>query len=936
RASFGSGIGGAPATVTLARQGTGRELGRRPAGATGPHFAAPLAVDDLPGRAELAAGAWPVDGPGPVPVTLPAGVAAVLGLRVGDEVSLTDRATGTTAPVRVAALWRPRDPADPYWQLVPGVFDATAGARTTWPLLMSPAALRRLLHGAGTDATWLAAPRLTGGDVDRLAAAAAALPAAGSRATAAAGLDGARVETAGPELADALRTVRDAGRSALAGPLGLLVMLSGYTLFLLGSLLHEARWRESALLRARGATRGQLAQLAAAEAALCVAPAAVAAPLLAVLVLRALGHGAAPAGAVPAAVGAGAGALAVAALALPALRVGDRYVGELAAHTRAARFGAVPRAGLDLALTAGALLAWYQLRAQQPVRGVDPLLVVAPTLAVLAGAALALRAAPPLVALVERVADRRGWHAALLGVQHVGRRPHAGPLVLLAAGAAVTASSWSTIGTWQRSLDDQATHRVGADVRVAAPTGAATAAPAAASGVRAAVAVARGTARIGPTDGTAAVLAVAPRPAAPVLRWPDGTGPAALRRMADRTGPPAGVPMPAAAGTLAGVLSPVVPGGGADVFVTAADGRAWRLAARPAADGRFRVPLPEAGLHLAGFEISAPPEAPPVTAVAARALVVLDAGGRRAPVTLGRGWVVRADQGTPAPATVRGGAVRAVAPGGPPPARVRLLAGGAGGPVPLVCTDALLTELRAGVGTQTALPLGGVSVPVVVAGRVAAVPTVAQDRAVLVDRVALSRHLVLHGVVETLPDQEWWLSGDPHAAAAAARTVPGAVVQDRRALAAADRADPYWGAVRGAYLVVGVGAALIALAGFAVHARASSRRRLDGLAVLHALGARPGWLARAVVAEQTLLVALGVTVGVLVGAAVASALAPLVVLTSAGARPFPAPALVLPWPALTATGAVVITGAALLSAWTARRVTRGDIGRAARRIGAEP
>lgn len=938
RASLRAGIAGAPTAVTLARQGTGRELARRPGGATGPHYAAPLTVEDLPRRADLTAGRWPVDGPGPVPVTLPANVAGVLGLRVGDDVPLTDRATGTTAPVRVAALWRPRDPGDPYWQLVPGVHDDAAGGRTTWPFLMTPAALRQL-QGADTDAAWLAAPRFAGGDAGRLAAVAADLPTAGARAAAAAGLAGARVESEGPRLADALHAVRDAGRSTLAGPLGLLVVLSGYTLFLLGSLLHEARWRESALLRARGATRGQLARLAAAEAALCVAPAAVAAPPLAVAALRVLGYGAAPAGALLAAVGAGIGALAVAALTLPALRVSDRYVGELAAHTRASRFGAVPRAGLDLALTAGALLAWYLLRERPAVRGVDPLLVVAPTLAVLAGAALALRVAPPLVGLLERVVDRRGWHAALLGVQHVGRRPHAGPLVLLAAGVAVTASSWSTIGTWQRSLDDQAAHRVGADVRVSVPSGGTAAAtPAGAPGVRAAVAVARGSERMGPTDGTAAVLAAAPAPAAQVLRWPDDTGPAALRRMADRSGPAAGVPLPAGARVLTGVLSPVVPGGAADVFIAAADGRAWRLPAHPAADGRFRIALPATGLRLAGFEVSAPPEAPPVRALAARALAGVDAGGRRTAVALGRDWVVHADRATATPAAVRGDTVRAAAPDatsdGGPAARLRLLAGGAGAPAPVVYTDALLRELRIGVGAQTTLPLGGVRVPVVVAGRVAALPTVAQERAVLVDRAALVRHLLPHGIVAALPDQEWWLAGGRDAAAAAARAVPGATVQDRRALAAADRADPYWVAARGGYLVVGGGAALVALAGFAVHAWASARRRLGGLAVLHALGARAGWLTRAVVTEQTLLVGLGVTVGLLVGAGVATALAPLVVLTSTGARPVPAPTLVLPWPALAASGGAVVAGAALLSAWTARRA-RGDVGRAARRIGAE-
>src|SRR5690606_22808593 len=175
---------------------------------------------------------------------------------------------------------------------------------------------------------------------------------------------------------------------------------------------------ETALIRARGAGVRQLAGLAAAEAGFVIGPALVlGAPLAVGLVslvnrvprLAELGLRLRPEltpsawlVAVATAVGCGI------ALVAPALRRGSTYVAEQRAESRAVRRGVIQRAGIDLALVVLALLAWFQLRQYgSPLLGldVDPVLVAAPTIGVLAATVLALRLLPLLTGAAQRVAS---------------------------------------------------------------------------------------------------------------------------------------------------------------------------------------------------------------------------------------------------------------------------------------------------------------------------------------------------------------------------------------------------------------------------------------------------------------------------------------------------------------------------------------------------
>ncbi|GAA4939243.1 hypothetical protein GCM10023238_01160 [Streptomyces heliomycini] len=136
--------------------------------------------------------------------------------------------------------------------------------------------------------------------------------------------------------------------------------------------------------------------------------------------------------------------------------------------------GAV-RAGADLGLLVVAAVAYWQL-SRRPSGvvgrdlGVDPLLVTAPALALLAGTVLTLRLLPPVARLAERRAVRgRGLPGALAGWQ-LGRRPArgAGPVLLLVLAVALGALAIGQGSSWERSQDDQADFRAGAPVRVLA------------------------------------------------------------------------------------------------------------------------------------------------------------------------------------------------------------------------------------------------------------------------------------------------------------------------------------------------------------------------------------------------------------------------------------------------------------------------------------
>ncbi|MEV0152435.1 FtsX-like permease family protein [Micromonospora sp. NPDC050686] len=980
---FARGVGGVPAAVAGSRGGTGRELtgdlGTVARQDDDPVFANLALLDDLPGHAELTAGTWPVDGATPTQVTVPERVAATLGLTVGERVPLRDRSTEKASEVVVAGTWRPRDPASPYWRLAPGVTAAVGNDTSYGPFALTPADFARTFPGP-TSASWVVTPDLGRADPARLDGIRRAVAAAGAELPTATGLgSSAQLVTSMDQLLDRLGRADLVGRSALLTPLLLILVLGGYALLLVAALLHEDRRDQNALLRARGAARGQLAGLAAREATLVVLPAVLLAPFFAGEVLRwvrpAGGGMLLPAGsaaliwAVTLATALGC----LVAMVVPTLRTARTYVAEMSARSRPDRSALVQRAGIDLALVGLAVLAWTQLRGYAgPLAGtggglgVDPLLVAAPTIGVLAGAVVALRMLPPATRFAERFVDRRPWTATMFGMWQAGRRPHAGPVLLLALAVGSSTLAWSLVTTGERSHVDQADHTVGADLRVTERNGAAPIGRVgelrSLEGIREALPAWRDEVRLGPNDLSTTVVALDAAHAAGLVRLDerlaDEPVPALWQRLTRARGAPAGVDLPPGARRLTGTLRTPVDFAvrphpvRVAALVTSPAGLAYRVALPDGhSSGRpvpFTIDLPDVGsgvLRLAGFEADAGDSLGSTYHLRLGDMKVVGADGAARPVDLGGQWARISAPGTGAGRIEPGvGGLAAqqqvgFLPGGQfayqRPTRFVVVPGGENPPVPALITPQVRDGLSLRVGDTLDVALSGATVQVQVAGEIEAVPTAA-GAGILLDLPAAVDWLIrARGDVRQIP--EWWLATAPDgqaAAATAAAELPGVTVADRQAVAEAAARDPYWLGARTGLLAAALGSILLALVGLGVDVWATARRRLGEYAVLNTLGAAPRLLARALLAEQAFLAGIGVGVGLLLGTGVGATMAPLLILTPAAGRPVPEAAFALPWAPIGATALGLLLTALAFSAAIALGI-RQRVAAAQLRIGGD-
>ncbi|WP_203995788.1 ABC transporter permease [Micromonospora lutea] len=974
-------LAGLPARVSTAGYAAGRQLrgdtGDAAADRSGATYASVMFLDDLPAHARLVSGAWPQTGASPVQTAIAEVAATTLRVGVGDRIPITDGLSGRVTEVVVTGVFAPVDPDAAYWRLAP---ETTTGslpqAATYGPMTVSRDDF--VTHFlANASAGWLVEPDLAGVGptaLDRLGTAAGRI----TTSTAAdAGLGESAVVTSDlVALVHRLQQATLVGRSALVTPMLLVVVLGGYALLLVAILLTEHRRGETALLRARGAARWQVAGLTAREATLVVLPAVLLAPPLVAELLRLAGRlpGLAAVSFRPEAstdsmvwlvTGLAAAGCAVAMIG-PSLRRGDDYVAELASRSRPSRRGMVQRAGMDILLVGLALLSWYQLsRYSSPLArsrggelGVDPLLAAAPTLGVLAGAVLALRLLPPLVRLAERWLDRRSWTAVMLGTWQAGRRPHAGPVLLLALAVAVGTLAWSLAGTSQRSLDDQAAHRVGADLRLTEVKGTT---PddradqlADLPGVGSVLPVWREPVRLGSGVESATMLAMDAEAATAVLRLrPDLAGGSTDRLLGGLADARAQAPetlLPAGTRRLTGQLrtrSDVDNGMRIrhDVVLTDARGEHHRLTLGTTGwDGeplRFSVELPtgDEPWRLAGFTTD--------TVAAAQLSLDWRLSNLRAspdstngtPVELAGPWQLVDRAGTATASTVSGTTLagryeRDISVGWyarDTPVQLAVTTAADPNRVPVVATGAALDLLHVDVGAQTRLFLGGAEVDVVLVDRVAALPGDVTDAALLVDLPSLRTRLFHERGIVRAP-QEWWVAAQPGAAAqvaGAAAALGELTVLDRQDVADELARDPFGVGARGALFVAALAAVLLAAVGVAVDVSATARRRARELAVLHTLGAGHRLVARSLLAEQSFLAGMGVLVGLAVGIGVAATMAPLVILTASADRPDPPPLLSVDWPPVLVTGvgllALALAFSAAASVSVRRRLTAAQL-----------
>ena len=645
---------------------------------------------------------------------------------------------------------------------------------------------------------------------------------------------------------------------------------------------------------------------------------------------------------------------------------------------RQAALASAARAGLDAALIILGVLALWELRRYSAAPrlsgnglGIDPVLAVAPALALAGIALLPLRALPAAARLLDRLSARsRRLAAALAGWQVSRQAVREGTAVLLvvlavATGTLVLAQHQS----WRQSQLDQAAFDTGADVRVGLATplplgrGAALAH---APGVHSAMPVsstssgfdvvaldatkAAGVVQLRPDLSALPAAAlwkrITPGHALPGLALP---GRPARLDISARLTPPRGARL----GPMSASLS-VQDGWGIVYVVPAgrlpADGRYHHLVTNLAATGQARYPLRLLGLSLSYQMPGLPPPAflgPGATAtLAIRALAVSPHASGGFPAPFARDGAIAALSATAAspdlalpgaegkrPAVigwrVSGGAAaltftvgagnllqpKATAPV-PISGQLTLTAGQPPLPVPAIATRAFLRASgdahrrhRAAAGRQRHRSRAA-------GGRGPCLPHRRRRRGRGDRGPGLAPGALLAQSQPPLPVTQWWLAA-PHGVPAGLPA--GAAVVTRTGSAAGLLSDPLPNVPQLSLLVIVAAAALLAGIGFVVSVAAAVRERRLQDALLAALGvdrtARTGQLCL----EQLMLSVPAAAAGAAIGVALACLLVPAVTLTTGAAAPFPPVQVVIPlgWTALLALSiaAVPVLAAAATAAY---------------------
>lgn len=451
--------------------------------------------EDIETKASLDEGRWPeVD---EVAAAIPAAAAENLGLEVGDTVTVVSRLDQNhVVDIEIVGIFLPDDVGDPYWFEDPLLTQGTVASgsfRINGPFVVGLEAMVEAFTTTRVNAGWRALPRfeeLEVSEVETLRASTIGLDHRLDNALTGelgeeSGASGYTVTTGLPTLLEDVDSSLTVTRSSVVALLVQMALLAGYALVLVSTLLADTRRTETILLRSRGSSPRQLATSALFEALLIALPAVLTAPYVATFLLRGLNF-VGPLAAIgltiePVATVQGftlaavAALLAVVVIVWPAYRSARAFGSDRNPRREETR-SVSQRIGIDLVLLALAALAFWQLRELGPgmstrVRGqfgVDPLLVVAPALGLLAGAVLALRVIPLLAIGADRLASAGSTVAPALASWQVARRPRrysrAALLLVLAISIGFFAASYST--TWATSQRDQAAYVVGADLAV--------------------------------------------------------------------------------------------------------------------------------------------------------------------------------------------------------------------------------------------------------------------------------------------------------------------------------------------------------------------------------------------------------------------------------------------------------------------------------------
>lgn len=444
-------------------------------------------VDDLPDQAQLLEGSFPGPGRGEaLPVLASQSLADQLGLQAGESYLLfASGDDATQIPLTIAGLWRPQNPADPYWFYPPQAFhDVLLTSPEAFEAIVMPA-----LDAPVSQAIWYQiydGRRLRADEVPGLLQRVRAVEA---RATAL--LEGTTLALS--PVTALLRYRREARLlTVLLTVFSIPVVgLVVYFIHLVTGLMVQRDQHEIAVMRSRGSSRAQIVGIYALEGALLGGIGLAAGLFLGHLLARAMGQARTFLGIDPlisplsivftptaGQYALGGILLAGVALLLPAWQAARHTI--VSFKQERARALSPPlwqRAYLDVLLLLPLLYGWYTLRRQGalalPAAGQDPfanpLLFLLPALFCFVCALFFLRLFPRLMAFFSWLAGRLPGVTGLLTLRQLARAAacYRGPLLLLGLTLALAIFTASVARTLDDHLLDQVYYGAGADLRLA-------------------------------------------------------------------------------------------------------------------------------------------------------------------------------------------------------------------------------------------------------------------------------------------------------------------------------------------------------------------------------------------------------------------------------------------------------------------------------------
>lgn len=947
-------------------------------------IATAAALDGVRAHAVLVSGKWPAsagqaesqpgsqqagsraDGGPLVQAALPVTTAAVLHLAPGDVLRMRDRVTGKPCAFAITGLYRPAaltGAASQYWRINtigPNGYSVVGGFVTFGPLLVPPDAFDRTLNVGA--ASWLVQPdtnQLALGQAPAISADVSGLQLALTNSQS---LPSLQLATTLPALLTSIADAENVARALLTMCAIILALLAGAALLAVARLLAGQREGESAMLTARGATRGQLIRLAAAEAVpLCVA-AALAGGAGGIWLARVLAP-TAPSQLTGDTVRTST-ALAAGALVIMLVPVLGRLTpgAARARRGRQAAISTASRAGADLALIALAVLACWQLRHYSVVSagtsgtfGVDPVVAAAPALALAAGTVTALRLLPIAGRGFDRLAAHGRRLVTAMASWQISRQPirQGGAALLIVLAVATATLALTQRASWRQSDHDQAAFSTGGDIRVQAAqplspeqAGALASLP----GVRHATPVADFGYAVDASD----VLAMNASDIATIvpLRRDQLPGPAAsvFGRLPIKRGTTVTVPGRPAAITLTATLGPAslhlgtVP---VSLTIEDADNNAYQIpAVSLVADGAphplafpvttrtavyplritqmlltYRLPARDPRSP-ATLRITGPPGLSGLSQLelsnySADIDNALNAANLNGPVGMAGRYArpgrpaVTADQ----PYTVTFGtgygvtAATSFQPQMPVSSQLTLTEPGPPGPgIPAVATQSFVSTHNVGPGSTVTVNLGGVSVGATITRVVPDFPSALPTGTLIVDLGAVQNVLISSGGAAA-PTLQWWLATDRGLTppGIGGTLPPGSSVVSRLTTEHDLLTNPLSTVPQQALLGVGIAALLLASTGFCVSIAAGVRQRRAENALLAALGVAPRAAAGQLCLEKFMLSLPSALAGLALGAILAKLIVPAITLSSTGTAPVPPVLITFGWaPTLAAAALLAI------------------------------